>query len=88
MNFSKGAVSLVTGGASGLGKAVVERLAQQGSNVVLCDLPASKGSELAKEIGKNVLFAPVNVSSNGMQIATSKPALRSLRKQTCKQLWT
>lgn len=53
---------MVTGGASGLGKAVVERLVQQGGKVILCDLPKSKGGDVAKEIGENVLFAPVNVS--------------------------
>lgn len=40
---------------------MVERLAQQGGKVVLCDLPKSKGPDVAKEIGENVLFAPVNV---------------------------
>ncbi|KAK9887045.1 hypothetical protein WA026_019970 [Henosepilachna vigintioctopunctata] len=60
----KGAVSLVTGGASGLGKATVERLMQQGSKVVICDLPSSKGSELSKTLGdKETVFAPVNVTS-------------------------
>lgn len=53
---------MVTGGASGLGRGVVERLAQQGGKVVLCDLPKSKGGEVAKEFGENVLFAPVDVS--------------------------
>lgn len=60
----KGAVSLVTGGASGLGKATVLRLVQQGSKVVLCDLPTSKGNEVAQEIGnENVIFAPTDVTS-------------------------
>ncbi|XP_057661794.1 3-hydroxyacyl-CoA dehydrogenase type-2 [Diorhabda carinulata] len=60
----KGAVSLVTGGASGLGKATVERLVQQGSRVVLCDLPASKGKEIASTYDEDkVLFTPVNVTS-------------------------
>lgn len=55
-------MSLVTGGASGLGKATVERLASQGAKVVLCDLPKSKGLEVAKAIGEDkVAFAPVNV---------------------------
>ncbi|KAH0815525.1 hypothetical protein GEV33_007265 [Tenebrio molitor] len=58
------AVTLVTGGASGLGKATVERLVQQGSRVVLCDLQSSKGHEVAKTIGEDkVIFAPVNVTS-------------------------
>lgn len=55
-------MSLVTGGASGLGKATVERLIRQGGRVVLCDLPTSKGSEVAKEFGENdVAFVPVDV---------------------------
>lgn len=53
---------MVTGGASGLGRATVERLVKLGSRVVLCDLPTSKGNEVAKEIGDNVTFAPVDVS--------------------------
>ncbi|XP_060519444.1 3-hydroxyacyl-CoA dehydrogenase type-2 [Cylas formicarius] len=58
----KGAVALVTGGGSGLGKAAVERFVQQGSRVILCDLPASKGSEVAKSFSDDqVLFAPVNI---------------------------
>uniref|UniRef100_A0A6M2DEN5 3-hydroxyacyl-CoA dehydrogenase type-2 n=1 Tax=Xenopsylla cheopis TaxID=163159 RepID=A0A6M2DEN5_XENCH len=59
----KGVVGLVTGGASGLGKATVERIVQQGGRVVLCDLPKSTGSQVAKELGENVLYAPVDVTS-------------------------
>lgn len=55
-------VGLVTGGASGLGKATVERIVQQGGRVVLCDLPKSTGSQVAKELGENVLYAPVDVN--------------------------
>ncbi|KAI4461615.1 short-chain dehydrogenase/reductase [Holotrichia oblita] len=60
----KGAVSLVTGGASGLGKATVLRLVEQGSKVVVCDLPTSKGKDLVQEIGNDkAIFAPTNVTS-------------------------
>lgn len=74
----KGTVSLVTGGASGLGKATVERLASQGAKVVLCDLPKSKGLEVAKAIGEDkVAFAPVNVVEeedikNALNVAKEK----------------
>lgn len=56
-------VTLVTGGASGLGRATAERFLKQGSRVVLCDLPTSKGAEVSKELGENdVLFCPTDVS--------------------------
>lgn len=45
-----------------MGKAAVERLVNLGSKVVLCDLPTSKGAEVAKTLGENVTFAPVDVS--------------------------
>uniref|UniRef100_U5EUU3 3-hydroxyacyl-CoA dehydrogenase type-2 n=1 Tax=Corethrella appendiculata TaxID=1370023 RepID=U5EUU3_9DIPT len=59
----KNAVTLVTGGASGLGRATVERFARVGSKVVLCDLKSSQGEQVAKEIGDNVVFVPVDVTS-------------------------
>lgn len=59
----KNVVCLVTGGASGLGRASVERLSRQGGRVVLADLSSSKGSEVAKELGDSVIFVPVDVTS-------------------------
>lgn len=60
----KGTVSLVTGGASGLGRATVERFIQQGGKVVLCDLPITKGNEVAKELGDDkCVYVPVNVTN-------------------------
>lgn len=56
---------MVTGGASGLGKATVEKLVKLGARVVLCDLPTSKGNDVAKGLGDNVAFAPVNVKTYG-----------------------
>lgn len=55
-------VTLVTGGASGLGKATAERFASKGAHVVLCDLSTSKGAEVAAVIGHNSLFVPADVS--------------------------
>lgn len=56
-------MALVTGGASGLGRATVERFARAGSKVLLGDLSTSEGGKVAKEIGDNVVFVPLDVTS-------------------------
>lgn len=59
---------LVTGGASGLGLATVERCLQEGASVVLADLAASQGTQEAKrldgEYRGRCLFLPVDVTSS------------------------
>jgi len=59
----KGVVALVTGGASGLGKATAERFLRQGGRVVIADLPSSKGAEVAASLEGEVDFAPLDVTS-------------------------
>ncbi|XP_062890800.1 3-hydroxyacyl-CoA dehydrogenase type-2 isoform X1 [Mobula hypostoma] len=59
----KGMVALVTGGASGLGRATAERLVSQGASAVIVDLPSSRGSEVAKALGERCAFAPADVTS-------------------------
>jgi len=61
--MAKRLVALVTGGASGLGRATVERLAKSGAGVVAFDLPKSGGEELAKQLGDNVIFHAGDVTS-------------------------
>ncbi|BAS14548.1 3-hydroxyacyl-CoA dehydrogenase type-2 [Arthrobacter sp. Hiyo8] len=46
----KGAVALITGGASGLGAATARRLLDAGASVVLLDLHSSPGESLAAEL--------------------------------------
>jgi 3-hydroxyacyl-CoA dehydrogenase/3-hydroxy-2-methylbutyryl-CoA dehydrogenase len=58
----KGLVSLVTGGASGLGRATAERFAREGAKVIICDLPKSAGQEVADKIGPNAIFSPTDVT--------------------------
>jgi len=59
----KNVVGLVTGGASGLGKATVERIVREGGRVTLCDLPSSAGADLAKALGSNCVFAPTDITN-------------------------
>ncbi|XP_069686675.1 3-hydroxyacyl-CoA dehydrogenase type-2-like [Periplaneta americana] len=72
-----GVVGLITGGASGLGRATIERLVKGGGRAVICDLPTSSGLKLEKELGDNVVFVPTDVVSetdveNAVQIAKNK----------------
>jgi len=59
----EGKVALVTGGASGLGRATVEALHGAGASVVVCDLPTSNGAEVADGLGDRAAFAPTDVAS-------------------------
>ncbi|MBM4343449.1 MAG: SDR family NAD(P)-dependent oxidoreductase [Deltaproteobacteria bacterium] len=56
-------IALVTGGASGLGRATALRLARKGAKVVVVDLPVSHGANVAEEIGDNALFCGCDVTS-------------------------
>ncbi|KAG8554718.1 hypothetical protein GDO81_003873 [Engystomops pustulosus] len=73
----KGLVGIVTGGASGLGRATVERLIRQGASAVILDLPSSDGNNVAKSLGEKCAFAPTDVTSeadvnNALELARSK----------------
>ena len=57
-----GNVALVTGGASGLGRATGKALAAAGARVVLVDLPDTDGEAVAEELGGGARFAPADVT--------------------------
>ncbi len=63
MDISSDTVALITGGASGLGRATAARLAGLGAEVVIVDLPSSSGERTASELGGTVRFAPADVTS-------------------------
>lgn len=54
---------LVTGGASGLGEAVVRAISRQGGQVVIADLNEDAGQTLVSELGENVRFVRCDVTS-------------------------
>jgi len=62
----KGKVILVTGAASGIGRATAEAFATSGAHLVLADLNAAAGQQLAQQLagkGTRVISVPVDVSS-------------------------
>lgn len=56
-------VAIVTGGASGLGEAVVRRIIASGGKAAIFDLDSEKGESLARELGTSALFVSVDVTS-------------------------
>ena len=73
----EGRTALVTGGASGLGRAAATELHAAGASVVICDLPSSDGETVAKELGDRAAFAPTDVtSSEDVQAAVDLAAER------------
>ena len=59
----EGSTAVVTGGASGLGRATAERLIAHGGRVVILDLARSAGAEVAKGLGPRAVFAPADVTN-------------------------
>lgn len=63
----------VTGGASGIGAAIVDAFHYQDSQVLFFDIDTVAGNELAGRLGDNVSFIPVDLSnSDALAAAFSK----------------
>jgi 3-oxoacyl-[acyl-carrier protein] reductase len=62
----EGRVAVVTGGARGIGRAIVEKLAGLGANVVIADMLFDQAEKTAQEIseltGNKIIAIPVNVT--------------------------
>jgi len=62
MGKLKDRAALVTGGASGIGKAIAELFAREGAQVVISDIQDELGNKLAESIGENATYIHGDVS--------------------------
>ena len=66
--------AIVTGGASGLGRAVAEHLIAQGGRVALFDLDEAKGAATQAELGEAARFFKADVSNEAEVVAQVEAA--------------
>ncbi|CAM3268244.1 SDR family oxidoreductase [Nocardioides dubius] len=74
-----GRVAVITGGGDGIGAGIARRFAAEGAKVVVAEINAEKGAEVAEEIGG--LFIPVDVTQRDQvegMVATTVAELGSL----------
>ena len=74
-----GASAIVTGGASGIGAAVVRQLATKGAKVVVADLNAEKGEALANEVGGTFVAVDVTKTEDNEKAVAAALELGPLR---------
>ncbi|MEO6397440.1 MAG: glucose 1-dehydrogenase [Tepidiformaceae bacterium] len=76
----EGTVTVITGGASGIGRACAERFAEEGANVVVADLDESRGREtvsLVKALGREATFVRTDTSVEADCEALAEAAVKT-----------
>lgn len=60
---------VVTGGATGIGEALVRAFAAQGSHVYFCDIQQAAGEALATDLGERVTFDMVDLTQENQVVS-------------------
>ncbi len=75
----QGSSAVVTGGASGLGRATAEALVQRGAQVVIADLPSSAGADVAAQLDARFVAADVSSETDMQAVFAAAEAAAPLR---------
>lgn len=68
-NRLDGKAAFITGGASGLGRAMAEAFAAEGARVAIADIDRTRGQDVVRSIGAAALFLAHDVTSEEQWIA-------------------
>ena len=75
MTALSGKVAVITGAANGIGRATAELFVAEGAKVVIADVDAAKGQDLAHALGRDALFHPCDVGQREQVQATVDAAI-------------
>lgn len=83
MGELEGKVAIITGGASGIGEGAVRLFVEEGARVVIADMQIERGQVLAKSLGDNVRFIPVEVRQESQVAAAIQLAVTAWGRLDC-----
>lgn len=83
MRRLEGKTAIVTGGARGIGEAIVRRFVTEGARVVIADILVPQGEALASELGESAAFARLDVVARGDWDAAIRLAETHFGKLDC-----
>nr|MDO8134206.1 glucose 1-dehydrogenase [Candidatus Njordarchaeum guaymaensis] len=78
-----GKVAIVTGGASGIGKATARLFAKEGARIIISDIQDDKGRQLADELGSTTMFLHADVSQEADVQSTVRTAVEKYGRLDC-----
>src|SRR5262245_28440354 len=82
-NRLDGKVAVITGGASGMGRATVEKFVGEGARVVIADVQRDKGEALAAELGKSAVYVDADVCREADVRAMIETAVKRFGRLDC-----
>ena len=83
MGKLEGRVAVITGGASGIGKSIVQHFIQEGARVVIADFADKKGESLARDLGESAIFFHTDVRIESDVKAALSSAVETFGRLDC-----